>query len=58
MSLAFFLLFVAVLWPVLTCLGRGRRDGVSWFVVLPHLTESKKRHTRLQQTRKHGARRY
>lgn len=32
--------------------------GPSWFDIVPHLTQSQKQKTRLQQTRRHGARRY
>lgn len=35
-----------------------RHPGPSWFQIAPYLTESQKRRTRAQQTRRHGTRRY
>lgn len=35
-----------------------RPNTPTWFDILPHLTQSQKQKTRLQQTKRHGSRRY
>lgn len=51
-----------ILTIVLTFAGAASKSrpapGPSWFDIVPHLHQSQKQKTRLQQTRRHGARRY
>lgn len=58
MSVLFLLALIGAAVAPLHFTGRGSRAGASWFDVLPHLTQSQKQRTRLQQTRRHGTRRY
>ncbi len=58
MTLAWVLMLAFVLLLVAAC-GHGRRlDGPTWFDIMPFLVQSQKQRTRLQQTRRHGKRRY
>lgn len=57
--LAIFLVCFAIwLLIMLTPDRPSHHPGPSWFDIMPTLSESKKRKTRAQQTRRHGSKRY